>query len=193
MDWEQRFQENSTPWERSRLHPVISDWASAGVFQPGSRVLIPGCGRSPELVHLTSLGLKVTGFDLSETAIGWQRERLEERGLDAELIAGDAFTWAPSHPIDLIYEQTFLCAIPPALRETYEACAYRWLKPGGGFLALFMQKTERGGPPYACSLEAMHTLFPANRWDWPENESFTPYPHPNLNDKPELAGVLRRR
>lgn len=193
MDWEQRFQENSTPWERPGLHPVIADWAAKEIFQPGSSVLIPGCGRSPELVHLASLRLNVTGFDLSETAIRWQRERLEDRGLAAELIAGDAFTWTPSAPIDLIYEQTFLCAIPPSLRDTYEASAFRWLKPGGRILALFMQKTERGGPPYGCSLEAMHKLFPAERWDWPEDESFTPYPHPSLNDKAELAGVLRRR
>lgn len=193
MDWEQRFQENMTPWERPGLHPAVIDWVADGALRPGLSVLIPGCGRSPELAHLASLGLNVTGFDLSETAIAWQRDGLAQQGLKAELVTGDAFTWSPEQPIDLIYEQTFLCAIPPSLRETYETCAHRWLKPGGRFLALFMQKAEQGGPPYGCSLEAMHELFPAERWEWPKDKSFTPYPHPSLNDKPEFAGVLTRR
>ena len=79
------------------------------------------------------------------------------------------------------------------MRETYEAALIRWLKPGGRLLALFMQKAERGGPPYGCSLEAMRALFPDTRWIWPADESFVPCPHPSLNGKPELAGILTRR
>jgi len=193
MNWEQRFQDNSTPWERNGLHPAAQDWVAAGVLSAGRRVLIPGCGRSREVVHFARLGMQVTGFDLSSTAIQWQADVLDRAGLHAELVEGDGLAWTPAAPLDLIYEQTFLCAIPPRLRETYEACAHRWLKPGGRFLALFMQKDERGGPPYGCSLEAMHELFPADRWIWPEDEAFTPYPHPNLNGKPELGGILTRR
>ena len=193
MDWEQRFQENTTPWERPGLHPAVSDWCAEGVLSANRHVLIPGCGRSPELLHFARLGMQVTGFDLSSTAIKWQANALEAAGLHADLVEGDGLAWAPAAPLDVIYEQTFLCAIPPKLRERYEACAHRWLKPGGQFLALFMQKDERGGPPYGCPLDAMHVLFPRERWVWPEDQAFTPYPHPNLNGKPELGGILTRR
>lgn len=193
MDWEKRFQDNSTPWERPGLHPAARDWINQDVLVPGQRVLIPGCGRSPELVQFADRGLAVTGFDLSATAIDWQRAALDKLDLTADLIKGDGLAWTPEALFDLIYEQTFLCAIPPRLRHSYEACAHRWLKSGGKFLALFMQKDERGGPPYGCSLDAMHELFPAERWIWPEDTAFKPYPHPNLNGKPELGGILTRR
>lgn len=95
--------------------------------------------------------------------------------------------------MDLVYEQTFLCAIPPRLREDYERTVHAWLKPGGRLLALFMQKDKRGGPPYGCALDAMHALFPPERWAWPADDDFTAWPHPSLNGKPELGGMLERR
>ena len=177
FDWETRFRDDDTPWERRQLHPAAAHWLESSVLAPGLAVIVPGCGRAPEVVAFARAGLKVIAGDVSPTALAWQREQLDEAGA----------------PVDLVYEQTFLCAIPPRLREDYERALTGWLKPGGRLLALFMQKEERGGPPYGCALEAMHALFPAERWDWPADEDFTAWPHPSLNGKPELGGVLFRR
>ena len=198
LDWDNRFRNDETPWERSGLHPAAARWLEDGVLAPQARVIIPGCGRSPEVEALARAGLHVIAGDLSDTALAWQADRLTAAGLAVELVRGDMLegengAWMPDAPVDLVYEQTFLCAIPPRLRETYEAALIRWLKPGGRLLALFMQKAERGGPPYGCSLEAMRALFPDTRWIWPADESFVPCPHPSLNGKPELAGILTRR
>lgn len=193
LDWEQKFRDRETPWERPGLHPALADWDMLLRAQPGARVIVPGCGRAPELVHLASLGLDVTAADLSETAIAWQTAQLEEHGQSAHLHLGDVLAYRPPQAVDFVYEQTFLCAIHPRLREDYETALCEWLKPGGALLALFMQKDEPGGPPYGCSLAAMRDLFPAARWHWPDEHSFKPHPHPSLNGKPELAGILRRR
>ena len=193
MDWEQKFKEDYAPWERGSLHPAVSDWGAQGVFKAGLQILVPGCGRSPEVAHFARLGLNVTALDLSATAIAWQREQLAKQGLSATLVEGDGLQWQGSGSLDLFYEQTFLCAISPKLRQTYEKRAHDWLKPDGRLLALFMQKDELGGPPYGCSLDAMQSLFTADRWAWPGDENFTPYPHPSLNGKPELGGILVRR
>jgi SAM-dependent methyltransferase len=193
FDWDARFRGGQTPWERRGLHPAAADWMTAGFLPAGASVVVPGCGRAPEVAAFAAAGLEVIAADLSPTAIAWQRERLAEAGVRARLIEGDILAWRPDTPVDLVYEQTFLCAIPPRLRESYEQALVQWLKPGGRLLALFMQKTERGGPPYGCALPAMRSLFPATRWDWPEDEDFVAYPHPSLNGKPELGGVLVRR
>lgn len=193
FDWDARFRGGETPWERQGLHPGAADWITAGFFPSGASVVVPGCGRSAELLHFALSGLRVTGADLSPTAIAWQRDRLATAGTHARLIVGDVLAWRPREAVDLVYEQTFLCAIPPRLRQDYEQALADWLKPGGRLLALFMQKEERGGPPYGCSLAAMRLLFPESRWLWPEDEDFIPYPHPSLNGKPELGGVLVRR
>ncbi|WP_417492243.1 methyltransferase domain-containing protein [Maricaulis sp.] len=193
FDWENRFAADDTPWERQELHPGMLAWMRAGELEPGNRVIIPGCGRSPELAFLAGCGLDVTGADLSPTALAFQRQALDAAGLDATLLEGDVLAHRPDKPYDRVYEQTFLCAIPPRLRVDYERAMYDWLKPGGHFLALFMQKDVRGGPPFGCALDAMHDLFPAERWIWPDDDSFIAWPHPDLNGKPELAGVLVRR
>jgi SAM-dependent methyltransferase len=193
LDWDQRFRDEDTPWERSGAHPAMADWSRSGLIQAGKTCIMPGCGRTDDLHQLTQLGLDTTGIDLSATAIAWQAKQLGADDLTAKLHVGDAFEYQPSAPCDLIWEQTFLCAISPRLRETYEQTVYQWLKPGGNLLALFMQKNEPGGPPYGCSLDAMRDLFPQTRWAWPTNKSWISFPHPSLNDKVELAGHLVRR
>lgn len=193
FDWETRFAADDTPWERHDLHPAMLAWAKAGEFAPGSRVIIPGCGRSPELAFLAAQGVNVTGADLSPTALAAQRKTLDAAGLDATLLEGDVLAHRPDTPYDAVYEQTFLCAIPPRLRSDYERALIEWLKPGGRLLALFMQKNVLGGPPYGCALPAMHELFPHTRWIWPSDSELINYPHPSLNNKGELGGVLVRR
>lgn len=193
MDWEQRFRDDDTPWERGQTHPFLQHCIDSGEIGPGKSVIIPGCGRCPEVAIIARHATHTIAADLSETAIAWQGKQLQLERLDAELIVGDILEWRPEAPIDAVYEQTFLCAIPPRLRVEYEQAMHAWLKPGGKLLALFMQKEERGGPPYGCSLEAMHELFPEERWIWPPDSTFAPYPHPHLNDKAELAGFLTRR
>ena len=113
--------------------------------------------------------------------------------MSLQLPRDDGLAWRPPVPFDLLWEQTFLCAIHPHDRARYEQTAHAVLKPGARLIALFMQKDEPGGPPYGCSLEAMRALFPAERWIWPGDEAFTPFPHPSLNGKPELGGILVRR
>lgn len=192
MDWEARFSADETPWERPGVHPAFFQWRRQEAFKSGERVIVPGCGRSPELSAFAAVGLDVVGADLSKSAIAFQRDVFDASSFDAELIEGDVLEHRFETPFDVVYEQTFLCAIPPRLRGEYEAATHDWLKPGGRLLALFMQKEERGGPPYGCSLEAMRELFPADRWDWPDEEPVA-YPHPSLNGKPELAVILLRR
>ena len=192
MDWDQRFRDDTTPWERPSLHPAFEDWHAKGGFVGIERVIVPGCGRSPELNAFAALGKSAIGADLSATALDWQRQNLADDGLKAELVEGDVLPWRPDAPLDGVYEQTFLCAIPPRLREEYEQTIHDWLKPGGKLFALFMQKDEAGGPPYGCPIPVMRKLFPDTRWDWPTGE-LTAYPHPSLSGKPELAVILTRR
>lgn len=192
VDWDARFRADDAPWERKGLHPAFAHWQALGLLTPESSIYVPGCGRGEEPLALAKAGLSVTAIDLSATAIAWQRARFADAGLSAHLEAGDAIAYRPDTPFDLYWEQTFLCAIPPRLREAYETAAHAQIRPGGALLALFMQKEEMGGPPYGCGLPAMRTLFPDTRWQWPDSEP-TAFPHPGLSGKPELAVALVRR
>ena len=131
MDWDARFRADDAPWERKGLHPAFAHWHGLGLLEAGKLIYVPGCGRGEEPLALAKAGLNVTAIDLSPTAIDWQRARLLDAGLTAHLDAGDALAFRPDTPFDLYWEQTFLCAIPPKLREAYEAAAYAQLRPGG--------------------------------------------------------------
>lgn len=192
MDWDARFRADDAPWERKGLHPAFAHWQSLGLLQPGKSIYVPGCGRGEEPLALAKAELNVTAIDLSLTAIDWQKARFAGAGLSAHLEAGDALAFRPETPFDLYWEQTFLCAISPKMREGYETAAHAQLHAGGVLLALFMQKDEMGGPPYGCALPAMRELFPEDRWQWPEAEPMA-FPHPGLNSKAELGVALVRR
>jgi len=192
MDWDARFRADDAPWERKGLHPAFAHWQSLGQLQAAKSIYVPGCGRGEEPLALARAGLRVTAVDLSPTAIDWQKARFAGAGLSAHLEAGDALAFRPEAPFDLYWEQTFLCAISPKIRETYEAAAHAQLRAGGVLLALFMQKEEMGGPPYGCGLPAMRALFPDTRWQWPDGEPMA-FPHPGLNAKAERGVALVRR
>jgi SAM-dependent methyltransferase len=192
IDWQARFEADDAPWERPGVHPALAHWLEAGALAPGLSVYVPGCGRGLEPKALAQAGLAVTASDYAPSAAAFQRDKLAPFST-ADIFEADSLDWRPGAPFDRLYEQTFLCAIHPHDRPAYEKMAFEVLKPGGQLLALFMQKDERGGPPYGCSIPAMKTLFTEDRWVWPEAESFAPFPHPGLNGKPELAGRLTRR
>jgi SAM-dependent methyltransferase len=192
MNWEARFRADDAPWERGRVHPALAHWQQAGALSAGQSVYVPGCGRGLEPRALAQAGLIVTASDMAPSAATFQAKQLAAFDTGMALQA-DSLAWRPDTPFDRLYEQTFLCAIHPHQRGAYERMAFEVLKPGGQLLALFMQKDERGGPPYGCSIPAMRKLFVEERWIWPEVEGFVAFPHPRLNDKAELAGALTRR
>ncbi|WP_019961590.1 methyltransferase domain-containing protein [Woodsholea maritima] len=193
VDWEARFQADATPWERKSVHPALMDGLKHGILKPTERILFPGCGRSLEPLAAAQAGLDVTVLDMAPSAMAWQRDTFTQGGVSAHFVEGDGLTWRSDSPFDHVYEQTFLCALHPHQRQDYERAVRDWLRPGGQLLALFMQKEERGGPPYGCDIAAMRDLFSDQYWCFPEEAALRPYPHPGLNDKIELAGVVIRR
>ncbi len=191
INWEARFRAEDAPWERAGVHPAVEYWRRKGAIVEGQSLYIPGCGRGSEPLALAKAGIDVTVSDLAPSAATFQRDALSNHST-AVIVEGDSLSWRPSAPFDVLYEQTFLCAIHPRKRRDYERMAYEVLRPGGRLLALFMQKEQPGGPPYGCAPPAMRELFPKERWAWQNAESTASFPHPNLNGKPELAYALTR-
>ena len=188
--WEDRYQSGETGWDRGASSPALSVWLETGRINAACHMLVPGCGRGHEVVHLADLGFKVTGLDIAPSAITHLQQVLKNKGLRAEVLLADLFKFQPAAPYDAIYEQTCLCAIQPKQRESYEALLHGWLKPGGTLFALFMQTAAEGGPPFHCDLLAMRRLFPDARWEWPATE---PVFVPHRNGRFELGYQLVRK
>lgn len=164
-DWEQRYREGRTGWERGAVNPALEIFLADGTLLPG-RILVPGAGRSREPLALAQAGFEVLALDISPSAVAAQQTMLA--GTYGRAEQADLFTWEPQLPLDAVYDQTCLCALPPALLEEYAARLARWVRPGGMLAALFMQTGRDGGPPFHCDLHRMRALFPDDVWAWPE-------------------------
>ncbi|MFP4648770.1 MAG: methyltransferase domain-containing protein [Halorhodospira sp.] len=175
--WEARWREGRTGWDRGGVSPALSAWLEADAI-PGRRVLVPGAGRGYEVEALAERGYQVTAVDIAAEACRRLRQGLSAQGLEARVEEADLLHWRPSATFDAVYEQTCLCALEPLLWPRYEQCLYRWLRPGGALLALFMHTGKVGGPPFHCALTEMAQLFTPARWRWPA-EPPAHWPHPS--------------
>jgi SAM-dependent methyltransferase len=189
VDWELRYQEGATGWERPGMNPAFVSWLDDRVLTP-CRILVPGAGRSPEPVALAEAGFDVTVIDSAPSAVAVQRARLAALHVRARVELADVFAWKPAVPFDAVYDQTCLCALPPPKWPDYVARLGSWLTPGGRLFVLFMQTGQPGGPPFHCDLAKMRELFAPDRWDWPERLGPTVFHSPGREEQP---AVLRTR
>jgi len=166
-DWESRYRDGATAWERPGLNDAFLTWRDHGLLNP-CRILVPGGGRSPEPLAMAEAGFDVTVIDLAESAVAAQRARLEHLHVRARVEHANLLTWEPAEQFDAVYDQACLCALPPAAWPEYEQRLHRWLKADGRLFILFMQTHTAGGPPFHCDMNAMRSLFPATRWRWPD-------------------------
>lgn len=176
-EWEQRYSQGRTAWDRGQVSPALDHWLGTGQV-PHGRVLVPGCGHGHEVAALVRAGCQVTAVDIASQPVLRLMGELSELGLHAHILQADLLQWQPAEPFDAVYEQTCLCAIDPAHWRDYEQHLAGWLVPGGTLLALFMQTGRAGGPPFDCPLPDMRTLFDEARWVWPDTPPLE-VPHPN--------------
>lgn len=193
--WQARFENGQTPWDRGGAHPQLLAWLEQGVIAAGNSIAVPGCGRGHELLALGQAGIAAIGLDYAPAAVAIARERLGS--LPGSVEQADVLTWQPAAPLDIVYEQTCLCALHPDHWRRYADQLQRWIKPGGRLLALFMQARRDSaaaglveGPPYHGDINAMRALFPADRWVWPA-PPYAAVPH-GQQGWAELPVVLKR-
>ena len=167
IDWDSRYRNGATGWERHGLNPAFLAWRESGELAP-CRILVPGGGRSLEPLALAGAGFDVTVVDAAASAVASQRAHFQRLKVPARVEQADLFAWDPDGVFDAVYDQTCLCALPPALWPNYARRLHRWLRPEGMLFILLMQTDAVTGPPFHCDIDAMRRLFAAPGWAWPD-------------------------
>ena len=196
--WDVLWEQKLTLWDLGRPTPALCDEFVKAVVDGRlplhARVLVPGCGSGYDVRMLAHAGVaRVTGLDISELAIARAQAELGGAG-NAEALLGDFFTDArlPLGGFDFIFDYTFFCAIPPALRAAWGQRTAALLRPGGRLLTLAFPLADDAaaadpavpGPPHAVSLaEYTRALAP-----WGMRLLSGPAPHP-LSLRPAEAVV----
>ena len=144
--WQQRYADGTTGWDLGAVSPPLQAYFDQ-LTDKDLRILIPGGGRSYEAEHLHKAGFRnVFVIDLTSAPFEDLLARCPDF-LEEHLITGDFFAHDGSY--DLIVEQTFFCALDPALRERYVEHMHRLLAPGGKLIGvLFDDPLNDDRPPF---------------------------------------------
>ena len=159
MDWNRRYEEGDTPWDKGAAHPVLSAMLTHGALT--GRVLVPGCGTGHDVRELARRGLTVVGLDLAPLALERAKAHAPVGSETYEL--GDLFHLPSSlrESFDGVFEHTCFCAIDPARRAAYVSAVAAALRPSGRLLAVFFVDPDHGGegPPFGCTTAELDGLF----------------------------------
>jgi hypothetical protein len=169
VDWEKRYQQADTPWDKGLPHPMIECWRGLDLA-PGV-IVVPGCGRGWDLRAWAMMfpEHQVLGIDLAESAVADAQKNCADLP-NVRVIVADFFDHAHWHDlaamrnssISLIWEHTCFCAIHPAMRQTYAATVAALLKPGARLVGVFftdIREDNGQGPPWNCSMDELQNLF----------------------------------
>lgn len=144
------------PWARLAIHPHLQDWLNNHFFQSEGRcALVVGCGLGDDAEALQALGLKVTAFDISSTAIDWCKERFPHSQVD--YLVADLFAlpseW--SGAFDLVVESRNIQALPLNVRSQAINSIGKLVQKEAGTLLIITRFREHdiepSGPPWAVS------------------------------------------
>jgi len=176
--WLQRWEANQIGFHQDEVNLHLErHWPGLGLA-PGSRVLVPLCGKSRDLLWLAGQGHAVIGVELSEIAV---RDFFAENGLEAtvreqgpfrewrcdeiRILQGDFFDLDTRllGAVAGVYDRAALVALPANMRGRYVAHLYQLLRRGTRMLLVSMEypQDEMEGPPFSVSAEEIRERYGA--------------------------------
>lgn len=157
-DWEERYQQGDTPWNRGLASPGLVDFLKGDPVR--GEVLVPGCGLGFDVRALAATADRVVGLDLALSAV--RQARSFETVGGEEYMQGDLFELPAKlrGAFDWVFEHTCFCAIDLARRTDYVAAVASALKPGGKLLGVFyLDPGVEEGPPFGTTRTELDGLF----------------------------------
>lgn len=174
--WLKRWQEGATGFHMQRVTPMLAKFWTTLNLPAGTRILVPLCGKSLDMLWLAEQGYQVLGVELSPIAI---EQFFSENGLLAtrhessegkhyvsgsiEIICGDIFQLSASTLAGCqgVYDRAALVALPDSMRAPYVAHVYGHLASDyrGLLLTLEYDQNLMAGPPFSVSEAELLNLF----------------------------------
>lgn len=118
--------------------------AELAYLKPGERVLYLGAGSGEDAVAAARSGAKVTAVDLSARMIARLRRRMARKGLESDLIAGNALELTPDPLFDAVCGNYFFNVFGPQDMPVVLARAATYVRPGG--LLMIADMAPPAGP-----------------------------------------------
>jgi SAM-dependent methyltransferase len=155
--WNDQYLAQSTGWDLGQVSPPLKAYIDQ-ITDKNIKILIPGCGNSYEAEYLLKQGFTdVNLIDIAPELV----QRLQTKfklNPHINIVLGDFFEHEGEY--DLILEQTFFCALDPALRKNYVEKMAKLLKNKGKIAGVLFSKIFNiAGPPFGGTIEEYQELF----------------------------------
>jgi thiopurine S-methyltransferase len=174
--WLDRWRTGQTGFHKVVVDAHLQKYWPSFKLKAGSRVLVPLCGKSLDLLWLRDRGHRVAGVELSAIAL---ESFLMEHGIAArrryadsfdiyetdglELLRGDFFSL--SHrllpEVTAVYDRAALISWGPDLREQYVTHITSMTSPGTQTLLVAVEypQEQMKGPPFSVSAADVDRLY----------------------------------
>ena len=174
--WLERWNEGRTHFHQDRVTPLLQKFWPTLSLPAGSRVLVPLCGKSLDMVWLAEQGMRVLGVELSPLAVEqfFSENNLQpavdhtEQGThytagNIEIICGDMFKVSAETLAACtgVYDRAALIALPESMRGAYVQHVYGQLdsRYRGLLITLDYPQQEMDGPPFSVQEAEVQALY----------------------------------
>ena len=177
-DWLDRWANGRTGWhEEDGNAGLKAHWPSIDAeSHRKNRVLVPLCGKTPDLLWLTGHGHEVVGVELSDIAIrqffaenqlsyrvekGQPLDRYCADDIPLTLYHGDYFRFE-DEPFDALFDRGAMVAVPGTRRAAYVEHTRNLLLPDATKMIITLEydQSVTPGPPFAVLPEELAAAWP---------------------------------
>lgn len=165
--WHERWQQNQIGFHQDEFNPYLQTYWPKLQLPVGSKVFVPLCGKSIDMLWLRAEGYEVLGIELSPIAVHdfFAEHQLEptisQQGVfelwevdGLQILLGDFFqlTAADLATCQAIYDRASLIALPPDMREQY-AVHLKQIAAAKPSLLITLEYDQAvtGGPPFSVT------------------------------------------
>lgn len=174
--WHERWRNNEIGFHQDAINVHLQRaWPALGLAA-ATRIFVPLCGKSRDMLWLAAQGHKVVGVEISpvaasaffaENSLVASREAAPPftrwQSGEVTLFEGDFFQLDAERlaPVQGVYDRASLVALPPAMRPRYAQHMARLLATGTPVLlvAFDYPADEMNGPPFCVPHSEVDALF----------------------------------
>ena len=184
--WHKRWQEKRIGFNQSAVNPLLTEYIDHLDLAVGSRIFVPLCGKSIDMVWLAAQGYDVVGVELVETAVqaffaeqniqpivSRHVENPDIKCYQGQLVDGDeqrtitlwaadifALTSTDLGTIDAIYDKAALIALPADMRPDYSEQIRKVSDNAPQLLiTLNYDQSKKDGPPFSINHEQVQQYY----------------------------------
>jgi len=177
--WHKKWQSNEIGFNQPKPNQLMQRYFPELNLKPGSRIFVPLCGKSIDILWLAGQGYKVIGVELSQSAckaffkenkisvkIKESSDFVAYMSDEITLLSGDFFSLDKNTlgKVDAVYDRAALIALPSELRQLYSRHMIELFDEDtkGLLITTSYDETQMQGPPFSIGEKEVNALYGAH-------------------------------